>query len=40
MIILLILKKEAAKRAVDISAYNLKEKTLTLVSTFILNWEK
>lgn len=35
MIILLIFKKEAAKRAVDISAYNIKEKTLTLVSTFI-----
>jgi hypothetical protein len=34
MIILLILKKKAAKRAVDISAYNIKEKALTLVSTF------
>ena len=35
MIILLISKKEAAKRAVDISAYNIKEKTQTLMSTFI-----
>lgn len=35
MIILLISNKEAAKRAVDISAYNIKEKTLTFVSTFI-----
>jgi protein-S-isoprenylcysteine O-methyltransferase Ste14 len=35
MIILLIPKKDAAKRAVDISAYNMKEKSQTLTSTLM-----